>query len=97
MLGRGFFWRTDQRLPVRRDDPARRPSVAGGAAWAVMAGTYTPMPGYYRQSLWLVPLLPLTAVLYLLMTVSSAVQHHRGLDAAWKGRTYARPVAAPEP
>ncbi|MGW1818197.1 glycosyltransferase [Streptomyces sp. NPDC002125] len=70
---------------------------AGGAAWAVMAGTYMPMLGYYRQSLWLAPLLPFTAVLYLLMTVDSAVQHYRGLGAAWKGRTYARPEAAPEP
>ncbi|MCX5345337.1 glycosyltransferase [Streptomyces atratus] len=69
---------------------------AGGVAWAVMAGTYMPMLGYYRQSLWLAPLLPFTAVLYLLMTVDSAVQHHRGRGAAWKGRTYARPEAAPD-
>ncbi|HEY9438753.1 MAG TPA: glycosyl transferase family 2, partial [Streptomyces sp.] len=69
---------------------------AGGAAWAVMAGTYMPMLGYYRQSLWLAPLLPFTAALYLLMTVDSARQHHRGRGAAWKGRTYARPEAAPD-
>ncbi|MFJ8884880.1 glycosyltransferase [Streptomyces sp. NPDC102402] len=69
---------------------------AGGAAWAVMTGTYMPMLRYYRQSFWLAPLLPFTAVLYLLMTVDSAVRHHRGLGAAWKGRTYARPEAAPE-
>ncbi|MFV5998287.1 glycosyltransferase [Streptomyces sp. NPDC056231] len=74
-----------------------RPAAwAGGAAWAVMAGTYMPMLGYYRQSMWLAPLLPFTAVLYLLMTVDSAVQHHRGRGAAWKGRTYARPEAAPD-
>ncbi|MFG2631576.1 glycosyltransferase [Streptomyces sp. NPDC048473] len=69
---------------------------AGGVAWAMMAGTYMPMLGYYRQSLWLAPLLPFTAVLYLLMTVDSAVQHYRGRGAAWKGRTYARPEAAPD-
>ncbi|CAM5454788.1 Glycosyltransferase OS=Streptomyces cyaneofuscatus OX=66883 GN=G3I52_00325 PE=4 SV=1 [Streptomyces cyaneofuscatus] len=63
---------------------------AGGAAWAVMTATYLPMLAYYRQSPWLGPLLPLTAVLYLLMTVDSAVQHYRR-GAAWKGRTYARP------
>ncbi|MFE7242122.1 glycosyltransferase [Streptomyces sp. NPDC057582] len=74
-----------------------RPAAwAGGVAWAVMAGTYMPMLGYYRQSMWLAPLLPFTAVLYLLMTVDSAVQHHRGRGAAWKGRTYARPEAAPD-
>ncbi|WP_190132891.1 glycosyltransferase [Streptomyces mashuensis] len=70
-------------------------AVAGAAAWAVMAGTYMPMLRYYRQPLWLAPLLPVTALLYTLMTVDSAVQHHRGRGAAWKGRTYARPEAAP--
>ncbi|MDX3853897.1 glycosyltransferase [Streptomyces sp. AK02-01A] len=68
----------------------------GFAAWAVMTGTYIPMLRYYRQSLWLAPLLPLTALLYLLMTVDSAVRHYRGRGAAWKGRTYARPEAAPD-
>ncbi|MFJ4856290.1 glycosyltransferase [Streptomyces sp. NPDC088730] len=68
----------------------------GGVAWVVMAVTYMPMLGYYRQSLWLAPLLPFTALLYLLMTVDSAVQHYRGRGAAWKGRTYARPEAAPD-
>jgi hypothetical protein len=71
------------------------PAVAlpGGLAWLVMTGTYVPMLRYYRQPLWLAPLLPFTAFLYLLMTVDSAVQHYRGRGAAWKGRTYARPDA----
>ncbi|MET9418285.1 glycosyltransferase [Streptomyces klenkii] len=69
--------------------------AAGAAAWAVMTGTYVPMLRYYRQPLLLAPLLPFTALLYLLMTVDSAVQHYRGRGAAWKGRTYARPEAAP--
>nr|WP_307161762.1 glycosyltransferase [Streptomyces rishiriensis] len=68
-------------------------AVLGGLAWLVMAGTYVPMLRYYRQPLWLAPLLPFTAFLYLLMTVDSAVQHYRGRGAAWKGRTYARPEA----
>ncbi|KOV91777.1 glycosyl transferase family 2 [Streptomyces sp. NRRL B-3648] len=71
-------------------------ALAGAAAWAVMAGTYLPMLRYYRQPPWLAPLLPFTALLYLLMTVDSAVQHYRGRGAAWKGRTYARPGAVPE-
>ncbi|MCF3107000.1 glycosyltransferase [Streptomyces roseoverticillatus] len=70
-------------------------TAAGAAAWAIMAGTYVPMLRYYRQPLLLAPLLPFTALLYLLMTVDSAVQHYRGRGAAWKGRTYARPEAAP--
>ncbi|WP_329416915.1 glycosyltransferase [Streptomyces sp. NBC_00704] len=68
-------------------------AVCGALAWLVMAGTYLPMLRYYRQPLWLAPLLPCTAFLYLLMTVDSAVQHYRGRGAAWKGRTYARPDA----
>ncbi|MGW3203939.1 glycosyltransferase [Streptomyces sp. NPDC001135] len=71
-------------------------AVTGAAAWAVMAGTYLPMLRYYRQPLWPAPLLPFTALLYLLMTVDSAVQHYRGRGAAWKGRTYARPDAVPD-
>ncbi|WP_327282076.1 MULTISPECIES: glycosyltransferase [unclassified Streptomyces] len=67
---------------------------AGGLAWLLMAGTYLPMLRYYRQPVVLAPLLPLTAFLYLLMTVDSAVQHYRGRGAAWKGRTYARPSDA---
>ncbi|MFF7986774.1 glycosyltransferase [Streptomyces sp. NPDC007901] len=66
-------------------------AFVGAAAWLVMAATYVPMLRYYRQPLWLAPLLPFTAFLYLLMTVDSAVQHYRGRGAAWKGRTYARP------
>ncbi|MFD5493579.1 glycosyltransferase [Streptomyces sp. NPDC127091] len=58
--------------------------AVGAAAWLVMAGTYLPMLRYYRQPLWLAPLLPFTAFLYLLMTVDSAVRHHRGRGAAWK-------------
>ncbi|PWI06458.1 glycosyl transferase family 2 [Streptomyces sp. NWU339] len=68
----------------------------GAAAWLVMAGTYVPMLRYYRQPLWLAPLLPFTAFLYLLMTVDSAVRHYRGRGAAWKGRTYPRPGALPD-
>lgn len=71
-------------------------AIAGAAAWALMAATYVPMLRYYRQPLWLAPLLPFTAFLYLLMTVDSAVQHYRGRGAAWKGRTYTRPKAVPD-
>ena len=71
-------------------------ALLGGAAWLVMAGTYAPMLRHYRQPLWLAPLLPFTAFLYLLMTVDSAVQHYRGRGAAWKGRTYARPDVVPD-
>ncbi|MEV0261835.1 glycosyltransferase [Streptomyces sp. NPDC050617] len=74
---------------------AAAPALLGGCAWAVMIGTYLPMLRYYRQPPWLALLLPLIAAGYLAMTVDSAVQHYRGRGAAWKGRTYARPEAAP--
>jgi hopene-associated glycosyltransferase HpnB len=64
-------------------------SPVGAAAWAVMALTYVPMLRYYRQPPWRALALPVTAALYLLMTLHSAVRHHRGRGAAWKGRTYA--------
>ncbi|WP_035845311.1 glycosyltransferase [Kitasatospora azatica] len=60
----------------------------GLAGWAVMTGTYLPMTRYYGRSPLAALLLPFTALLYLLMTVDSAVQHYRGRGAAWKGRTY---------
>nr|WP_316751326.1 glycosyltransferase [Streptomyces sp. NEAU-HV9] len=71
-------------------------ALTGACAWLVMTATYVPMLRYYRQPLWLAPLLPFTAFLYLLMTVDSAVQHYRGRGAAWKGRTYARPDTVPD-
>ncbi|OIJ93617.1 glycosyltransferase [Streptomyces colonosanans] len=70
--------------------------VVGGFAKLVMTVTYLPTLRYYRQPPWLALSLPVTAILYLLMTVDSAVQHYRGRGAAWKGRTYARPDAALE-
>ncbi|MFF7816313.1 glycosyltransferase [Streptomyces sp. NPDC007945] len=76
---------------VAGDAPA---AWAGGAAWAVMTGTYVPMLRYYRQSPGTAPLLPFTAFLYLLMTVDSAVRHHRGRGGAWKGRVHPGPRAA---
>ncbi len=69
---------------------------AGGAAWAVMAGTYVPMLRHYRQPLWSAVLLPVTALLYLCMTVDSAVRHHRGGAPPGRSRTYPRPQAAPD-
>jgi hopene-associated glycosyltransferase HpnB len=62
--------------------------LAGLAGWLLMAGTFAPMLRYYDQPVAAALLLPFTAVLYLAMTVDSAVRHHRGRGAAGKGRTY---------
>ncbi|QFQ95377.1 glycosyltransferase [Streptomyces phaeolivaceus] len=71
-------------------------ALLGGLAWLLMTATYLPMVRHYGQPPQLAPLLPFTAFLYLLMTVDSAVRHHRGRGAAWKGRTYARPDPVPD-
>ncbi|MDT0381228.1 glycosyltransferase [Streptomyces sp. DSM 42041] len=63
--------------------------AVGWAAWALMTLSYLPAVRYHRVPWWVVLTLPAVAVLYLLMTVDSAVRHHRGAGAAWKGRTYA--------
>jgi hopene-associated glycosyltransferase HpnB len=68
-----------------------RTLLAGVVAWLSMAATFAPMLRYYGQPVVAAGLLPFTAVLYLLMTVNSAMQHYRGRGAAWKGRTYPAP------
>jgi hopene-associated glycosyltransferase HpnB len=65
------------------------PELAGGAAaWAVMSATFIPMLRYYRQPRVAALALPVTATLYLAMTVDSARRHWSGRGAQWKGRTY---------
>ena len=48
-------------------------AVTGFAAWALIAGSYLPMLRWHNTSPAFAPLLPLTALLYTLMTVDSAV------------------------
>jgi len=66
---------------------SRRPAVAvaGALAWSAMASTYLPMARYYRVAPGTAVALPLTASLYMAMTVSSAWRYHSG-GPAWKGR-----------
>jgi hopene-associated glycosyltransferase HpnB len=73
---------------VAGDGPAL---ALGAAAWLVMAALFVPMLRYYRLTPALALALPVIGLLYLGMTVDSAVQHYRGRGAAWKGRTYAAP------
>jgi hopene-associated glycosyltransferase HpnB len=67
--------------------------AAGAVAWAVMTATYLPMVRYYGLHPLMALTLPLAAVLYLGMTIDSALRHRRGTGAAWKGRTYAGDVS----
>ncbi len=65
-------------------------AVAGGAAWALMAAAFLPTLRLYRQPPWRAALLPISALLYSLMTVDSAWRHWRGRGGAWKGRMAAQ-------
>ena len=62
----------------------------GLAAWATMAGSYLPMLRWHSTSPLFAPLLPVTAMLYTLMTVDSAVRWWQGKGGEWKGRTYGK-------
>lgn len=57
-------------------------------AWAAMTVSYVPMLRYYRMSWCWSLLLPLSALLYLGMTWSSAARYWRGMRSQWKGRVY---------
>lgn len=63
--------------------------LESAAAWALMTLAYLPMLRFYRLSpLWAL-VLPVTAALYTLFTVESAVQTWRGRGGMWKGRSQA--------
>jgi hopene-associated glycosyltransferase HpnB len=56
------------------------------AAWLVMAWTYLPTLRDYALSPLYAFLLPISGLLYLLMTLDSARRHRAGHGAHWKGR-----------
>ncbi len=62
------------------------------SAFLMMMASYVPVLKYYgRNPLWAFTL-PVTAVLYLCMTWSSARRYWQGTGAIWKNRAYARPA-----
>ena len=62
-------------------------ALAGATAWLLMAQTFRPTLRLYRRSPFLSLALPLAGLLYLGMTLDSALRHWRGQGARWKGRT----------
>jgi hopene-associated glycosyltransferase HpnB len=60
----------------------------GAIAWMLSAIAYLPTIRLYNRPVWEAAGLPLAALLYGAMTLSSAVAHWRGRGGAWKGRTY---------
>jgi len=62
--------------------------AAGAGAYAAMSAAYWPTIRFYRLSALWVFTLPVAGVLFLAMTVESALRYWRGVTAEWKGRTY---------
>ena len=60
----------------------------GAIAWMLSAIAYLPTIRLYGRPVWEAAGLPLAALLYGAMTISSAIAHWRGRGGAWKGRTY---------
>ena len=63
---------------------------AAAAAWIGMTVTYLPTLRYYGLSWLWAPLLPVTSLLYLAMTWTSAFRYWGGDRSRWKDRVYAR-------
>ena len=61
--------------------------ILGACAWTLMSLLYLPTLRFYRlPPLW-APVLPFVAGIYSYATLLSAVRHHLGRGAQWKGRT----------
>lgn len=71
--------------------PLHRNEFAGAAAlavWMLMAATYLPTIRLYGMARWRAFLLPVAAVFYAAMTITSALHHALGYGGRWKGRAY---------
>src|SRR5690606_35686154 len=62
--------------------------AAGAGALAAMAGAYYPVVRFYRLPAWWAATLPVAALLFLGMTIDSALGYWCGVRAEWKGRAY---------
>ena len=73
-------------IALMQNNPAMR--LLGLATLSLQTGCYLPTLRYYGLHPALALSLPLAGLLYLLMTLHSALQHHFGKGACWKGRYY---------
>ena len=72
---------------------AQRSMIARAASWlglVSMWASYLPVVRFYHRTPFLVITLPVVALLYLLMTWSSAIRYWSGQRSVWKGRSYGR-------
>lgn len=63
-------------------------SVVGGCGWMVGVVLYWPTLRLYRLDAAYGVLLPLAGILYMLMTIDSALRHIGGTGGRWKERSY---------
>ena len=71
-------------------EPSLTALAVGLLGWGLMSFSYIPMTRWYRGSTLLAVTLPLSAVIYVAMTLDSARRHYAGVGGGWKGRTYGR-------
>jgi len=68
--------------------PDRSVQALSLLAWVLMIASYLPTLRFYSLHLYWAVLMPLSGVLYLGMTWSSASRYWRGERSRWKGRVY---------
>lgn len=73
-------------IALAQNDPAVL--LLGLATLGLQIGCYLPTLRYYGMNPALAFTLPAAGLLYLLMTLSSALRHHFGKGVCWKGRYY---------
>ena len=64
--------------------------AAGILGWTLMTFSYLPMTRWYGGLALRAVTLPLSAAIYVTMTLDSARRHYAGVGGGWKGRTYGR-------
>lgn len=62
------------------------PAILGAAVWLMMCVAYAPTLKLYGLSLLWAPTLPVSALLYTMMTIDSAYRHWRRREVEWRGR-----------
>lgn len=73
-------------LGLVRADPAL--AMTGLIGWLLMALSFLPQVRFSGLRAEWALVLPLSAMLFLVATVDSAIRHHFGPGAGWKGRSY---------
>ena len=85
VAGLVLIWLMPPALALAGHGPAR---AMAALAWAGSALSFLPTLRRFGQSpLWALAL-PAIATFYLLATIGSAIDHHRGRGVVWKGRAY---------